>query len=46
LEVEVESTDREYVDAKLDQYLNIGAPMEPPTAGGRADSRRQRSTSI
>jgi hypothetical protein len=46
LEVEVESTDREYVDAKLDQYLNAGALLEPPAAGGRAEARRRRPMSI
>ena len=43
LEVEVESTDREYVDAKMDQYLNIGASTEPVAAGGRAESHQDRS---
>jgi hypothetical protein len=43
LEVEVESTDREYVDAKLDQYLNISLSTEPAAAGGRAASRHDPS---
>ena len=46
LEVEVESTDREYVDAKLDQYLNIGPSIEPPVAGGSVAPRRRRPMSI
>jgi len=47
LEVEVESTDRDYVDAKLDQYLNARAPTESAAmTGDRPDSpsgRRPRS---
>jgi hypothetical protein len=50
LEVEVESTDRSYVEAKLDHYLNIGVSTEPPSAGGGAephpDSSRRRPISI
>jgi hypothetical protein len=34
LEVEVESTDREYVDGKLEQYLNAAAATKPVTRGG------------
>ena len=39
LEVEVESSDREYVDTKLDQYLNAGASSEQPTSGHANASR-------
>jgi hypothetical protein len=46
LEVEVESTDREYVDAKLNHYLNIGASMEPLAASAQATPSRQRPMPI
>ncbi len=50
LEVEVESSDREYVEAKLDQYLNIqvvrgSSSTSRPTEPGPARSRRQVSMS-
>lgn len=46
LEVEVESTDRAYVDSKLDQYLNTATAPELPTAGGRAGARVRPPASI
>ncbi len=46
LEIEVESTDRDYVEAKLDQYLNAGASLKPPAARERADAPRRRPVSI
>jgi hypothetical protein len=45
LEVEVESSDREYVGTKLDQYLNAGASSEQPTSG-HANASRRRPISI
>ena len=46
LEVEVESTDRNYVEAKLDQYLNARVPLKPSAADERAGVHRRRSVSI
>lgn len=43
LEVEVESTDREYVDKKLDYYLNMPATAEPAAPGGLARPHPNRS---
>jgi hypothetical protein len=43
LEVEVESTDREYVDTKLEQYLNIPAPPKPALASGHTESHQNRT---
>jgi hypothetical protein len=44
LEVEVESTDRAYVDARVDQYLNSATSAEPPAAAGRGQSSSKRSS--
>jgi hypothetical protein len=43
LEVEVESTDRAYVDTKLDHYLNIGTSLESPSAAIHAESHEDRT---
>jgi hypothetical protein len=44
LEVEVESSDREYVEAKLEQYLNAERSSEPIREGsGGADASAVRS---
>jgi hypothetical protein len=46
LEVEVESTDSEYVNTKLDQYLNTRRPQDSPPANAAAVERPRRPTSI
>jgi hypothetical protein len=42
LEVEVESTDREYVDVKLDHYLNVQSSIVPAVTGGHAVPQKPR----
>lgn len=43
LEVEVESSDRDYVEAKLEHYLNAQRSSEPPAAESGVDVRGARS---
>jgi hypothetical protein len=43
LEVEVESSDRDYVEAKVDQYLNAEPSPEAPTAESRIQDPNARS---
>jgi hypothetical protein len=43
LEVEVESSDREYVEAKLDQYLNIQPSRGSSAPGNRTEPSPDRS---
>jgi hypothetical protein len=43
LEVEVESSDHDYVEAKLNQYLNAQRSPEPPAAEPGASVRGERS---
>jgi hypothetical protein len=44
LEVEVESTDREYVDAKLEHYLNFQPSTKSAVAGGNIEPQQSRSS--
>lgn len=46
LEVEVESSNREYVDTKLEQYLNNGTLQEALVTSEHADGRHRRPKSI
>jgi hypothetical protein len=46
IEVEVESTDREYVEAKLDQYLTSRSAGEPATKGVRTETSTLRPMSL